>query len=134
MATRGKRNLGRTIGVAAMLGLIGCGGVGTSDVVSARNQATTASCNYFQMCNQIGAGLSYDTYSDCMTQVLGQWTSGWPTDSCQGHIDQSQLTVCLDAINSTLCSNGLDVLSTLLLKCPEAKVCGAGVPPDAGTD
>ncbi len=36
-----------------------------------------------------------------MTQVRGSWTSGWPTATCQGHIDQAALTVCIDAISAT---------------------------------
>jgi len=47
----------RVWAVGALVALVGCGGVSTSDVVSARQQATTASCQYYQMCNQIpGSG------------------------------------------------------------------------------
>lgn len=125
-------------GLAAALGAApSCGGVSGSDVVNARNQATTASCNYFMMCNQIGPGMSakgsgyYDTYQDCTTQVQGSWTSAWPTSTCQGHIDQHGLTVCLDAINSTTDCNGLAVLLTLT-KCGSGTVCAANVT-DAAT-
>src|SRR5262249_41118557 len=57
-------------GAAALGATTSCGGVSGSDVNNARNQATTASCNYFMMCNQIGPGMSakgagyYDTYQD----------------------------------------------------------------------
>ena len=119
---------------AALIGAVNCGGVTTSDVDSARNQATTASCNYYQRCNEIGPGQSGgDTLASCMTTVLGQWTSGWPTSQCQGHISQSALTVCLDAIGSTTDCNGLAELITLS-KCTAAMVCSAGVVPDAATD
>ena len=117
---------------AALTGAINCGGVTTSDVDSARNQATTASCNYFQMCNEIGPPPdSYSTYQDCMTQVLGSWTSGWPTATCQGHIDQRALTVCLDAIGATTDCNGVAVLLTLT-KCGSGTVCSANVTSDGG--
>ncbi len=121
---------------AVLLGALGCGGVQTSDVQSARTQATAASCNYFMMCHDIGpdAGTSgYDSYQDCTAQVLGQWTNGWPTSTCQGHIDQHALTVCVDAINSTTDCNGLAELITLS-KCTSALVCGSGVPADGGAD
>jgi hypothetical protein len=136
MTTTGKATMvaATSVFAAALIGAaINCGGVSTNDVGSARNQATSASCDYYKMCDQIGTGLSYDTYADCMTQVLGSWTSGWPTSQCQGHIDQSKLTVCLDAIKSTTDCNGIAVLLTLS-KCTAASVCSAGVVPDAATD
>lgn len=116
---------------AALIGAVDCGGVSTDDLQSARNQATTASCNYYKMCNQIGPGLTFETSQDCQNQVLSFWTSQWPTAACDGKIVSSAVTSCLDAINSTLCMNGLDVLATLYAKCPEARVCGTG---DAGVD
>jgi hypothetical protein len=134
MTTTGKLAIAVLIGGlgAGLGGAVGCGGVSSSDIASARTKATTASCNYYQMCNQIGTatGDTFDTYADCQTQVLSYWTGMWPDTACQGKVDQSALTVCIDAINSTLCMNGLDVLSTLYAKCPVAKVCPGGS--DAG--
>lgn len=115
------------LALAAALGAApSCGGVQGSDVVNARNQATTAGCNYYKMCNDIGPGLQYDTYQDCITQVQGSWTSAWPTSTCQGHIDQQQLTICLDAINATTDCSGLAQLITLS-KCGSATICSANV-------
>jgi len=116
---------------AALLGAINCGGVSNDDLQTARNQATTASCNYYRMCNQIGPGLTFETSQDCQTQALSFWTSQWPTAACDGKIVSSAVTTCVAAINSTLCMNGIDVLATLYAKCPEARVCGVG---DAGSD
>lgn len=116
---------------AALVGAVNCGGVSTDDLQSARNQATTASCNYYKMCNQIGPGLTFETAQDCQTQALSFWTTQWPTAACEGKIVSSAVTTCVDAINSTLCMNGLDVLATLYAKCPEARICGIG---DAGVD
>jgi len=116
---------------AALVGAVNCGGVSTNDLQTARNQATTASCNYYQMCNEIGPGLTFETVQDCQNQVLSFWTTQWPTAMCEGKIVSSAVTTCIDAINSTLCMNGLDVLATLYAKCPEARVCGTG---DAGID
>ena len=122
--------------VAALIGAIDCGGVSTDDVTSARNQATTASCNYYQMCNQIGPGLAGGaTLADCKSTVYGQWTMGWPTTTCQGHVDQAKLTICLDAIGATTDCSGVGALFALS-KCSSASVCSSGVvpPPDAATD
>jgi hypothetical protein len=137
MAKTGKAAMGvMTYGLAAALvGAVGCGGVSQSDVVNARTQATTASCNYFMMCNEIGPGDSatggYDNYQDCTTQVMGSWTSGWPTATCQGHIDQAALTVCLDAIGATTDCNAIAELITLG-KCGSATVCSANVSDGGG--
>ena len=117
---------------AALVGAVSCGGVSSSDVVNARAQATTASCNYFMMCNDIGPNLMYSTYSDCTTIVNSDWTMGWPTATCQGHIDQPALTVCLDAIGATTDCSGLSELIALS-KCSSATVCSANVA-DGGAD
>jgi hypothetical protein len=76
------------------------------------------------MCNQIGGmDPTFESDSTCQTMVLSYWTGQWTDAACQGKVDEAALTVCIDAINSTLCMNGIDVLSTLLAKCPVAKVC-----------
>jgi hypothetical protein len=130
MTTTGKLAMAVLIGGlgAGLGGAVGCGGVSGSDVVNARNQATTASCNYFMMCNEIGSGQMYSTYQDCMTQVLSSWDMGWPTSTCQGHIDQTALGKCIDAINanSTADCNGVAVLLTLG-KCGSGMVCDANL-------
>ena len=131
MTTTGKVTIlaATSVLAAALVGAVNCGGVSTNDVTSARNQATTASCNYYKMCNQIGPGLTFETFQDCQNQALSFWTSQWPTASCDGKIVSSALSMCIDAINSTLCMNGIDVLATLYAKCPQARICGVG---DAG--
>ena len=145
MAATGKNRGRGTIGwstvrvlasalVLSMLSAIDCGGVTTSDVDSARNEVSTASCDYYKMCNEIGPKPdTYDTYADCMSGVMGQWTTAWPTSTCQGHINQSQLTICLDAIGATTDCSGLSALIALS-KCSSTTVCSAGAAPDASTD
>jgi hypothetical protein len=138
---RGSRTIGRlTVGrlaYALTLSLFwttGCGGVTTSDIDSARTQVSTASCNYYKMCNQIGPKPdTYDTYADCLSGVMGQWTTAWPTSTCQGHVSQSELTICLDAIGATTDCSGLSALIALS-KCSSNTVCSAGVTPDASAD
>ncbi len=108
------------IGVA--LSLAACGNVTNSQVI-ARDQATSTSCDWYQMCNQIGAGLKYETRDSCETQVRAQWDQAWPPAMCDSKINQSQLTICLNAIQATDCTNLLDIVNTLANKCPEASIC-----------
>jgi hypothetical protein len=106
----------------AALGLAACGGVTNSRVI-ARDQATTVSCDWYQMCNQIGAGLKYENRESCDTQVRAQWDSAWPTPACDSKINQSQLTTCINAIKATECTNVIDIINTLANKCPQASIC-----------
>jgi hypothetical protein len=99
-----------------------CGGV-TSSQADAANRATTAACDWYQMCGQIGAGLQYQDRNDCEVKVRAYWQQAWPPATCDQKISQSALGVCLDAIHATICGNGLDVLATLGLKCPSSSVC-----------
>jgi Family of unknown function (DUF6184) len=113
----------------------GCGDV-TDSRVAARDAATQHTCARYQACGDIGAGLTYSDLSACTTQWQANWDNSWPAADCQGKIDQSQLSFCLAAIDGTSCTNGLDILDTILVKCAKATVCDQGNPPpvDAGTD
>jgi hypothetical protein len=104
------------------LAVAGCGGV-TNPQIVARDQATTASCDWYQSCNQIGPGLTYETRQSCETQVRAHWDQTWPPASCDSKINQSQLSICLSAIHATQCGNILDIWSTLGVKCTEANIC-----------
>jgi hypothetical protein len=122
----------------ALAGGMSCGGVSASDVVNARNEATTAACNYYMMCGDIGpdaaaSGNGFESASACQTMVLSFWTGQWTDAQCLGHIDETALSKCIDAINanSTADCNGLAVLLTLT-KCGAATVCTANLPADAG--
>jgi hypothetical protein len=110
------------VAVAALSSVPSCGGVTSSQVV-ARDRATAVSCDWYQGCGQIGAGLMYETRESCDTQVRAQWDQAWPLTECDNKINQEQLTVCLDAIHATQCGNLLDIVSTLGVKCPKANVC-----------
>lgn len=119
------RSLARALGTVAFtfaLAFAGCGDTTNSRVI-ARDQATTASCDWYQMCGKIGAGQTYTDRESCDTQVRAQWDSAWPAAMCDSKINQNQLTICLNAIKGTECMNGLDVLNTLVNKCPEASIC-----------
>jgi hypothetical protein len=119
------------VGVGAAV-IAGCGS--SSSQAAARDRATTQSCDWYQMCGDIGAGKTFDTLDSCEVQVRAHWDSTWPAASCDGKINEANLEVCLAAIYSTGCTNGLDILDTLAVKCAEAKVCaGAGsTSPDGG--
>jgi hypothetical protein len=106
----------------ALLLAAACGGV-TSSQDAARSSATTASCDWYQMCGQIGPGLQYTDRSDCEVKVQAYWENAWPPATCDQKINQSALSVCLDAIHATTCGSGLDVLATLGVKCPASSVC-----------
>jgi len=107
---------------AGILLAASCGGVTSSQVV-ARDRATTVSCDWYQGCDQIGAGKTYETRESCDTQVRAQWDQAWPLTECDGRINQKQLSVCLDAIHATQCGNLLDIVSTLGVKCPKTSIC-----------
>jgi hypothetical protein len=118
--------LSTTIGVTALalaLLLDGCGGVTSSQVV-ARDKATKAGCDWYAMCDQIGAApRTYTTRASCDAQVNAYWDQAWPTAECEGKINQMELQTCLNAIAATQCANGIDFLVTLGIKCPKANVC-----------
>jgi len=103
---------------------VSCGGV-SSDRELARDQATTVSCDWYQSCGQIGPDSSqkYQSRSSCETQVRGSWDSAWPITDCDGKIKQSQLSICLEAIHVTSCTNVVDIAITLGDKCAKVNIC-----------
>jgi len=114
--------------ICVVLGVFSsCGGVTNSQVV-ARDRATAASCDWYQNCGEIGAGKTYETRESCDTQVRAHWDQTWPLSQCDSRINQSQLSICLDAIHATQCGNVLDILSTLGVKCPASSVCSSSQP------
>jgi Family of unknown function (DUF6184) len=107
---------------AGLMTLAGCGNVSTSRE-AARDQATTVSCDWYQMCGQIGPGKTHETRGSCEVTVKANWESAWPPADCDGKINPSQLDICLSAIRITDCTAPLDILNTLANKCPKTKVC-----------
>ncbi len=124
--------LGLVALLAAGVGAAGVGCSSTSSQADARDRATTQSCSWYQMCNNIGAGKKYDTLDSCEIQVRAQWDNAWPEQMCNGKINESQLEVCLAAIYATDCTNVLDIVDTIGVKCAEAKICSGGGSPDGG--
>jgi len=119
--------------LAVAVGASSCGSV-TDPRVVARDRATAASCDYYQRCNQIGPGQEtmggFSDRASCEINARSFWENAWPSNQCSGMIDQAGLTICINAINSTLCMSGADVLATLYIKCPASMVCKG--PADAG--
>jgi uncharacterized protein DUF6184 len=111
----------------------GCGGV-TDTRVEARDSATQHTCARYQACGDLGAGMSYADFSSCTTQWQANWDSAWPAADCQGKIDQSQLAVCLSAIDGTSCTSVLDILNTIYVKCGKANVCDFVAAADGAAD
>jgi hypothetical protein len=101
---------------------LGCDGADRSQA-DARDSATTASCDWYAMCGEIGAGKTYDTRDTCNVQVRAFWDSKWPVATCDGKVDTGALGICLDAIHITECGNAVDVFNTVANKCAVEKVC-----------
>ena len=99
----------------------GCGS--NHSQAAARDAVTDASCDYYARCGDIGAGKTYETRDSCEVQVRASWDNAWPVEACDGKINAAQLNTCLSAIAATECANALDVLNTLLNKCPQDKIC-----------
>jgi hypothetical protein len=114
--------------LAAAFALVaGCSG-GTSRE-SARDQATTLTCQQYVRCMAIGAGKAFPTQEDCQIQWAGTWDNQWPAADCEGKINEGAFQTCLAAIRGTSCNLG-DLLITLG-KCGKANVC-ASASPDGG--
>jgi hypothetical protein len=120
--------LGGLVLFAAAIDAAGCGG-GAPSRESARDQATTDTCERFSQCGDIGAGETYPSESNCELQWQDNWDNAWPAAVCEGRIDQAQLTTCLAAIRGTDCASFGDFVTTLA-KCDKMHVCDA--PADAG--
>jgi len=112
-----------------------CGGGVTTPhdtQASARDKATTATCDRYQSCGLIGpdANDAYTSYESCTTIWKGMWETRFPAATCTG-INQDGLAVCLSAIGATACDSIIDFVLTLA-KCEEIDVCMAG-PADGGS-
>ena len=124
MTTTRTTRMGRaaTALLVLAMGVSTCGGV-TDSRTSARDKATTATCDRYNQCHLIGmaTGASYASYDSCATIWRGKWEEMWPPSLC-GAIDQAQLTVCLGAITATECTSALDFFATLG-KCQAQDIC-----------
>jgi hypothetical protein len=107
--------------VAVVVVGAGCGGnLGQAD---ARDQATKASCDWYDKCGEIGSGKRFATRDDCEVDVRAGWNSAWPYQECNDRIPRDKLDVCISAIKITTCGNGFDIWNTLVVKCGKAEVC-----------
>jgi hypothetical protein len=97
---------------------------------SARAQATSLTCQRYDMCMLIGPGKMYADHEACEIAWQAAWDGQWPAASCDGKINQGQYETCLAAIRGTSCNLG-DLLLTLG-KCDKANVCQTTSTPDGG--
>jgi hypothetical protein len=106
--------------------LLGAGCSSGTTRESARSQATTQTCQRFDMCMFIGdgAGKTYPTIQACEIDWQANWDKAWPAADCDGKIDQQAFETCLAAIRGTDCKSFGDFLVTLG-KCGKANVCRA---------
>jgi hypothetical protein len=135
MSTTTRLKLFGVLGMAAGIALAGAtcgGGVTTPNDTreSARDKATTATCDRYMQCGLIGPDTTdaYATYDSCKISWQATWEQRWPIATCHA-INQPGLAVCLSAIAATSC-DVVDLLLTLG-KCEEVDVCLAA-PADAG--
>jgi len=122
----------QTAGAVLSFTLFGatCGDVAPLTREQARDQATTAVCDTYAMCGQIGASAdggaapTYATRDSCETQWRGQFESMWTPASCDGKISQTDLDLCLAETRAIDCGNLGDVVLALG-SCSKDKVCSA---------
>ncbi len=84
--------------------------------------ATTRSCDWYKKCGRIGSGETYSTYDDCITDQRASWLKTFPTDKCEGHVDEAAATACYHAIEDYSCSDWTDIVN-LYSKCNSDDVC-----------
>ncbi len=101
--------------------LAGCGG--PLSQAAARDAAARHMCDWYQKCGEVGSGKTYATRDACDVKERSNWDSQFPLAKCDGKVIASDLDVCLKAIDSTVCGNGLDLLNTVFNKCNQAQVC-----------
>jgi hypothetical protein len=107
-------------GLAALLAAAGCSSSTSRE--SARDQATAATCDRFNMCAAFPS-TSYPSREACEIDWRANWEKAWPAAECEGKIDQGAFETCMAAIRGTAC-NIIDFFSTLG-KCSAANVCHA---------
>jgi len=120
----------QTAGAVLSFTLFGatCGDVAPLTREQARDQATTAVCDTYAMCGQIGASAdggaapTYATRDSCETQWRGQFEQMWPPADCDGKISQTKFDLCQASIRAITCGNLGDVVLALS-SCAKTNVC-----------
>ena len=107
--------------VTSVLGL-GCGSDAASTQPAARDQASTAACNYYARCMMIGTGKKFLDKDACLTEVRANFQTAWPPEQCTS-ISATGINNCIVAINIASCNNVQDIANVLLNKCTQANVC-----------
>jgi hypothetical protein len=100
----------------------GCGGV-TDERVAARTKASKAYCDSVQRCEDIGPGLTYESYQSCITIIEGMIDQTYLPESQCKDIDQPALNVCISALESVLCDNIIDLIVKLGTSCSKESLC-----------
>src|SRR5688500_4274973 len=90
---------------------------------SARDDATEASCDTHERCNQIGPGLKYASRDDCEISYRSFWNDRWPVADCDDRVNPDALELCITGLQAVECSNWLDSLNAEYNKCAKDKVC-----------
>jgi hypothetical protein len=112
----------RAAAVVAIL-VIGTACGGNFSQADARDRATKASCDWYEQCGEIGANGQFQTWDQCEVDARAFWNNAWSYEVCNDRILPEDLDSCLNAIDGTLCGNGLDWLNTIANKCNRETVC-----------
>ena len=109
----------KTFTTLALLALAsGCGW----SVSGARDAYAQKWCAYEVRCGNIGAGHTLTTTDECLVKYKADAQTLWPTATCEGHIDSTNLDGCLNAIDSLRCDNLADQFQ-VLSRCMPGEVC-----------
>ena len=101
-----------------------CGSDAPTTQPAARDQAAATACSYYMRCGQIGAGQTYVSSDDCLTQLKAYFNSTWPQDTCTS-ISSTGFDNCITAINIASCDNLSDAIDVIFNKCTMANVCSS---------
>ncbi|WP_239470023.1 DUF6184 family natural product biosynthesis lipoprotein [Archangium violaceum] len=109
------------------VGLLGCGdstlaGI-TGKQVDAVSVAADNTCDAYERCGEIGSGKDFTNRDECITNRKSFWNDRWSMADCDGMINGDKLQFCLDAINSTSCTDIFDKADTIYTKCAKSDVC-----------
>jgi hypothetical protein len=111
----------KTLTAVLALSLLGCGPPSRE---AAHSQAAGASCDYYAKCEKIGSGegMAYQDLTECTVKQRDVFQVLWTENNCAS-INGTGFSDCLARIRTTSCTNGLDLLATVLLVCNAGSVC-----------
>lgn len=101
----------------------GARGGGPIGLDTARGEYAAARCDREERCNNVGAGRTHSSRSECLTDARNDRRDSWDSAECRQGINSARLSDCLAAVRSQNCNNPMDDL-TRLATCRSGEVCG----------